>query len=91
MAEYVLMPCYQPWKTLLEWEMGGVLAIRGRTWCSYSFKGVWPKKKKKEKWLRIFVVQRSCLGEVGQAFVSVLAVLLLLLQNDQWADNVFWC
>lgn len=46
MAEYVLMPCYQPWKTLLEWELGGVLAIRGRTWCSYSFKGVWPKKKK---------------------------------------------
>lgn len=48
MAEYVLMPCYQPWKTLLEWELGGVLAIRGRTWCSYSFKGVWPKKKKGE-------------------------------------------
>lgn len=44
-----------------------------------QLQGSMAKKKKREKWLRIFVVQRSCLGEVGQAFISVSAVLLLLL------------
>lgn len=44
-AEYILMPCYQPWKTLLEWELGGVLAIGGRTWCSYLLPREYGQKK----------------------------------------------
>lgn len=80
-------PCYQPGGiSVYNGRWGDAFSVGGRRGCgcidaSGDAAGVWQKEW--ERWPRVLVWQSYRLGEVDQAFVSVLVDLPLLLKINQ--------